>query len=81
MSALTAQPTKSFSGEMNCHIFHLTTVNDQDTLRVRFNKVTNVITCNRSSTATVYATASGSTLTFNVSSGTPTVDVKVFGIL
>jgi hypothetical protein len=82
MSALTAQPTKVMNGEIGCHLYHLTTVNNSDTMNVRFNKVTNVFSCNRSSADVVYVTVSGTQLTFVVAGGaTPTVDLKVYGKL
>ena len=82
MSALTQQPTKDLTGNIGFKLYHLTTVNNNDTLAVPYNKVTNVISCNRSSVDTVYVTVSGSTLTFVVAGGaTPTVDLKVYGTL
>ena len=79
MTAVTQGSNKEIDGNVGMKLYHLTGVGNGYTLSVPFGTITNVFTSNRSSTATVYATASGSTLTFVVSSATPDVDVEVWG--
>jgi hypothetical protein len=78
-TAVTQGATKELDTISGMKLYHLTGVGDGYVLDVPFGTVTNVISCNRSSTATVYVTVSGSRLTFNVSSATPDVDVMVWG--
>lgn len=79
MTAVTEGATKEISTMLGMRIYHLTSVADQQTLTVPFENIKNVFYSNRSSTATVWVSSSGSTLTFNISTGTPTIDVMVFG--
>ena len=80
MTAVTQGSTKAITTEIGFKLYHLTGVTNGYTLSVPFGTILNVFTSNRSSTATVYATASGSTLTFVVSAATPDVDVLVIGM-
>ena len=79
MTGVTEGNSKELDGNLGMKLYHLTGVGNGYTLKVPFGTVTNVFSCNRSSTATVYVTVSGSTLTFVVSAATPDVDVELWG--
>jgi hypothetical protein len=78
-TAVTQGSTKEIDNNIGMKLYHLTGVATGYVLDVPFGTITNVFTCNRSSTATVYATVSGSRITFTVSAATPDVDVEVWG--
>ena len=79
MSALTVASTKEISSNPGVILYHLTTVNNGNTMLVPFEEI-NCIIHSTSSADNVYITSSGQTLTFVVAGGaTPTLDVKVWG--
>lgn len=83
MGAVTEAATKNITSVSGLRLYSLTSVSSGSTLTVPFGTVYNVQITPSSLTslsgANVYYTKSGNTITFNVDSGTPSLDVMVWG--
>ena len=80
MTAVTQGTTKEITTVSGCKLYHLTSVQDGYTLIVPFGTIYNIQVTNRTSSASVVAaTATGSTITIRVASGTVDVDLMVWG--